>query len=276
MTTTSAIINATKDAEILPKEPIVIQQSLEHAIDLADKQVILLEKVLEIALRRTNERDWVDQQGHPYLTGSGSEKLMPLFGVSLKDANYEKTISSDDKGQYYIYLYKGQFSWRGGSIIAIGTCSSRDKFFAWNSVDKTYKPDSQIDETNIMKASYTNMMVNGITRLLGIRNLTWDMLRQSGIDKNRVSKVEYRNSKMESPDEENMRKEIYEKLMEIHGMDKVKAVEKLKELTSFQGKDGLVPGVDSIKYLKGKRLEIAYSKVKKEYDIFQKEMRVDQ
>jgi len=276
MNQSTSVMNLEKPIEVVPSEPMALEQGLEHAIALADKQVKQLGKVLEIAVRRTNERDWVDQQDHPYLTGSGAEKLMPLFGVSLRDMSYEKLMSSDDKGQYYIYQYKGQFSWRGGSIIAVGTCSSRDKFFAWNSADQSYKPDSQIDETNIMKAAYTNMLCNGVTRLLGIRNLTWDMLKQSGVDKTKVSRVEYKNTKADNPDELNMRKEIYEKLMEISGMDQASAVAKLKELTGFQGKDGWVSGVESTKDLKGKRLEITHSKALKAYEQFQNEMRADQ
>jgi len=91
---------------------------------------------------------------------------------------------------------------------AIGSCSSRDKFFAYVSEirdrngnvirEASWKPLSEIDETNVMKAAYTNLLVNGITRLLGIRNLTWDDLKEFGIDKDKVAKVEYRSSKRTS------------------------------------------------------------------------------
>ena len=273
----TSVLNMDRPIETLPAEPLAINDSLEQAIALADKQVEILQQVLKISLRRTNERDWVDQQGNPYLTASGAEKLMPVFGVSMRDVVYEKTLSSDDEGKYYIYQYQGHFAWKGGSIIAVGTCSSRDKFFAWNSIDKTYKPDSQIDETNIMKAAYSNMIVNGVTRLLGIRNLTWPLLNQSGIDQGKVSRVEYKSPKTDSPDDVAKQKEVADMLLEIAGQDKIQAVEKLKEITAFQGKDGnMVPGLDSTKKLTGKRLDIAHSKVKKEYEQFQSQMRAAQ
>lgn len=172
---------------------IASEKDIELIIATAEKQVEVLKKVLGIAVKRTNPTDWLDQNGKPYLTSSGAEKLMPLFGVSLNSTAYEKKYFEDDKGQYYIYHYKGTFFWKGGSIEAIGACSSRDKFFAWNSYDKTYKTLGEVDDINIMKAAYSNMMVNGITRLLGIRNLTWEVLDGLGVKKDHAAKVEYKN-----------------------------------------------------------------------------------
>lgn len=50
---------------------------------------------------------------------------------------------------------------------------------------------SEIDETNIRKAAYSNMVVNGVTRILGIRNLTWDQVKAAGIDQSKAPKVTY-------------------------------------------------------------------------------------
>jgi hypothetical protein len=174
-------------------EMVTVEEGIELVIARAEKQVKVLEKVLAIAVQRTNNHDWVDQNGKPYLTASGAEKLVPLFGVNLTDVSYEKKYTKDEKGDYYIYQYKGTFFWKAGSIEAIGACSSRDKFFAWDSHAKEFKPLPEVDETNIMKAAYSNMTVNGITRLLGIRNLTWEQLTAFGINKDNVSRVEYRN-----------------------------------------------------------------------------------
>lgn len=277
MNHSTEVMTVDTNIESFAQDQMISEETLEHAIAKAEHQVELLERVLKIALKRTNERDWVDQGGNPYLAGSGAEKLMPVFGVCLTELSREKTISNDNDGQYYIYEYRGQFSWKGGSILAIGTGSSRSKFFAWNSIDKSWKPLSQVNETNIMKSAYTNLLVNGVTRLLGIRNLTWEIMQNLGFDRSKISKVEYKQSQKDTPEQFNSQKEIGEMLMEICGQDKVKASEKLKEITAFKGKDGsMVPGLDSAKKLSGKRLEIAHSKVKKMYEQFQTEMRTDQ
>ena len=257
-------------------EMMPVEENIEMVIARAEKQIEVLQKVLAIAVKRTTHYDWVDQQGKPYLTASGAEKLMPLFGVNLTHTSYEKKISQDDKGQYYIYQYRGTFSWKGGSIEAIGACSSRDKFFAWDSKEKTYKALSEVDECNIMKAAYSNMMVNGVTRLLGIRNLTWEQLQSFGIDKSKVARVEYGGAKggmsqKEKEGETRKQNEIGQMCLKMAYGDKEKAVNYLKTLTAFTTKDGKeVEGVTSVRKLTGVRLQIAYKNIKQEYENWKK------
>jgi len=180
----------TNDTDIMVQD-----KDLELIVAEAEKRVEILKKVLGVAIKRTNPKDWVDQQGHPYLTASGAEKIAPLFGVKMDNLSDKRDEREDDKGKYYLYTFTATFSWKGGSIEAIGTCTSRDKFFAWNSADRTYKILSEVDESNIKKAAYSNLMVNGITRVLGIRNLTWADLETYGIKKDNVAKVEYKDNK---------------------------------------------------------------------------------
>lgn len=249
------------------KEVVAIEESMDLVLKRAEQQVDLLKRVLAIAVKRTTHYDWIDQMGKPYLTASGAEKLMPVFGVNVKDTDYKKEFSKDEEGQYYIYQYKGTFSWKGGSIEAIGACSSRDKFFAWDSKEQAYKPLSQVDETNIMKAAYSNMMVNGITRLLGIRNLTWEMLTEFGIDKNRAAKVEYKTGSQggTTKSEQEKQMKLYRLMRPLVDYDESKLSDALESLTSFKNKDGkVVKGVKSLKILKGKRLDIAIGKAKQQ------------
>lgn len=247
---------------------MVTDKDLELVIAEADKRVEILKKVLGVAIKRTNPKDWVDQQGHPYLTASGAEKIAPLFGVKMDRLSEKREEREDDKGKYYIYTFLATFAWRGGSIEAIGTCSSRDKFFSWDSNKKEWKALSEFDETNIKKAAYSNLMVNGITRVLGIRNLTWDDLEQNGIKKDEVAKVEYKSSSPEaSSDEKKKQDEIAKMLLQISEGNQKKAVDLLVTLTKFEGKDGKeVSGVSHPNRLTGKRLDIAYGNCKKEYE----------
>jgi hypothetical protein len=55
-------------------------------------------------------------------------------------------------------------------------------------------------------AAMTNLLGNGITRLLGIRNLTWeDLEKYAGIKKDQVGKIEY-NGKNKEPLKEPQKK----------------------------------------------------------------------
>jgi hypothetical protein len=174
-------------------ELLNLEQNIDVIIRQADKRVETLKKVLGIAVKRLSHYDILDQNGKPYIQSSACEKLMPIFGVCLKKADYEKKVDSDDAGVYYIYIYQGTFSWAGGSIVAVGNCTSRDKFFAWDNMTKTYKPLSQVDEASIMKAAYSNMLMNGVTRLLGLKNLMWEQLEEFGFKRDKVTTVKYAN-----------------------------------------------------------------------------------
>lgn len=161
----------------------------EDILAAANRRVQQLDKIVSLALGRTNSLDWVDQDGHPYLCASGAEKIARLFGVCWKDVKCEKIFSSDEKGQFYYFEYTAIFTLGNDSITSVGTCSQKDKFFA---VAKgQIKPASEIDETNIRKAAYSNMIVNGVSRILGIRNLTWEQLQGAGIERDKTAKVQY-------------------------------------------------------------------------------------
>lgn len=163
----------------------------EDIIMMAEQRVNQLQRILETSLKVTNSQDWIDQQGKPYLMGSGAEKIARLFGLRIKDVKSDKRNSQDEKGSFYFYVYTGVVEMGTGkdSIEAVGTCSSKDQFFAKKG--GVLKPLSEIDETNIMKAAYTNMVVNGITRLLGLRNLTWEQLQKAGLNTDKIVKVNY-------------------------------------------------------------------------------------
>jgi hypothetical protein len=86
----------------------------------------------------------------------------------------------------------------GRSIEVEGSRSSKDKFFNQNDyVDnvKIAKPVGDRDNKRDVKmAALTNLLGNGITRLLGIRNLAWsDLAEYAGITKEMCGKVEYKS-----------------------------------------------------------------------------------
>jgi len=244
--------------EIIEKKQELADISADYKQAEANKN--LMEKFMGLALSRTNASDWVLQNNKPYLQSSGCEKLMPVFGISIKNIHSKKDEYEDEEGKYYIYTYEGDFSWRFGGLEATGTRGSRDKFLG-------NKPLPEINEPNIKKASYSNMLVNGITRLLGIRNLTRKELEKYGITFEDVATVEYKTTAAEDRQKQ---KEIANMLLTINDQDQEMAKKDLFKLTEFTMKDGkYVSGVDGTEKLMGKRLQFTYEKVKKEYKIFQ-------
>ena len=69
--------------EIISISPQDTQLDLTEAIlAAANRRITQLDQIVTLALKRTNENDWVDQQGKPYLTCSGAERIARLFGVN--------------------------------------------------------------------------------------------------------------------------------------------------------------------------------------------------
>lgn len=178
-----------KEVVIVNNDQNSLADTTDDIIASAERRIANLQKVITLALKITNDNDWVDFQGKPYLQSSGAQKVARLFGVCWREMKTEKIRSEDEKGSFYFYKTTALFYLNGKNdlVEATGTCSQKDKFFS--SAGGQTKPVSEIDETNIMKSAITNCISNGVTSLLGLKNLTWDQVRSGGIDK--VSKVNY-------------------------------------------------------------------------------------
>ncbi len=180
----------TKEMQVIESEASASE--LEDALEIIERRNALFQRVMQVAIQTTSPGDWVDQDGKPYLQGSGAEKVARRFAVRVYDVNHDLENHTDDRGPYYMYITTGKVGLGTGkeSIEAIGTCSSRDNLFSHGGK----KDLKDVDRGNIMKKSYTNFLVNGITRLLGIRNLTWDELAKYGISKNGKASVQYKGA----------------------------------------------------------------------------------
>lgn len=179
-----------KDNEIIPSELSQEVVLNDDALDIIEKRAKLWEGVMRVALSATTAADWVDQNGKPYLQATGAEKVARRFGVRIENVEFDREDITDDTGRYYLYTVTGRAVLKDGeSIETIGTCSSRDKFFGRK--DGEYKKVEDVDIGNVKKKAYTNFLGNAITRLLGIRGLTWEHLGKYGITKAGKTSVPY-------------------------------------------------------------------------------------
>jgi len=263
-------MNNEKNEGLLPlgNEEIITLEEAEDLISIAQRRVLIIPKLIEMSLKQTTDRDWVNQNGNPYLVHSGAEKVARLFGIKLRDIKTEKFMAEDTKGKYYIYKTTGTAALPGkyDSIEAVGTCSQRDKFWAYS--NKEWKDSLEIDETNILKASYTNFVVNSITHLLGLRNITWDMLEKAGVKTAKVQKVEYGKGSQKTEatlteKDRETRKKLWDICLNMAAGAEEEAKFLLKRFTTFP-KDGKELFRDDIKKLtSSKWIQAAYGKAKR-------------
>jgi hypothetical protein len=204
--------------------PIISDSSIVEVARQAEQRIEAIKKIKKMALMVTNADDWVDENGKPYLQGSGGEKVAGLFNISWRID--EPTFEQEESG-HFTYTYKGYFSMGARTIEAQGSRSSKDPFFKkydWvDQVDKdgkpiigedgkvyrkrVEKPIGDIDRRDVKMAAYTNLVGNGITRILGIRNLTWEDLSEfAGVKQDQVRGVKYRKAGEQPPLKEPQKK----------------------------------------------------------------------
>jgi hypothetical protein len=267
--------NGNNLPEVLEGDLVVQEQDV---ISMAERSIDRWQRVIGIALKITTHRDWVNQNGNPYLVHSGAERIARQFRVSITNVRKEKIWSEDEKGErYYMWVYDGTVSIPSlGSQSAVGNCSSRDTLYGMK--NKEFKPLSQIDEPSVMKAAHTNLIVNGITHMLGLRNLTWEQLEQAGIDTDKIQKVEYEAGGKGGSQEKNlpekakkkrdeMKKWIFEMCNGDIEASQNDMIERSTWVSKKDGKEEVVKG-RLINQWTEKQINMHYEKIKKEYEDF--------
>jgi len=239
--------------------PAIMDERLLVLADQAEKRIDAMNRIKRAVLKITNSSDWVDQQGKPYLQVSGSEKVGRLFGISW---DVDKTpIYEEEPGGHFVYVFRGKFWMDNATITAEGSRSSKDPFFSMRKGEA--KPPSEIDKRDVRMAAYTNCLGNGITRLLGIRNLTWEDVKAGGIDQSKSAKIDYNQDDEKTTEKRN---DIRKWLLEIAFNEEEKAKDLLEELTTFEGRDGVVKGKRAVTKLTAKQVPIVHKQVKRMYD----------
>lgn len=243
--------------------PAIADDTLVAIADQAVKRANALKKIKAAALSVTNPKDWIDENGKPYLQVSGCEKIAGLTGISWR---IDEPVFEEREDGHFAFTYKGYFSLGGREIEVIGTRSSSDPFFS-----RAYKKDiapENIDRQNVKKAALTNLIGNGVTRLLGLRNLTWEEVRGGGIDTDKSSKVEYQKPE-QGADTKEQREKIQAWLLEMSGGNEDEALDRLEAITAFTAKDGKeVPGRRDLSSMSEKHIAVTYGKVKDAHEKF--------
>jgi hypothetical protein len=233
-----------KEITIIPETdslPMLSDDSLLALADKAERQIDAIRKIKSIVIKVTNPQDWINQNDKPYLQASGAEKVARIFGIGWR---IDEPILEFEPDGHFQYTYKGYFTLGGITIEAIGTRSSKDGFFKKYGKDKEILPPSEIDKGDVKKSAYTNLLGNGITRLLGIRNLTWEEVKVGGIDKSKSAKVDYKKKEDQevqsdfTAKRQDHHRRIEETLNFLFGDDKAAKDAKLIELTTWVNKDG--------------------------------------
>lgn len=183
------IENDITDLTARPQDGGLLDANTDNILYLAekaDKYIEAMNRIMDAALKITNELDWVLIGGKPYLQESGSTKVARLFGISIQLIG-KPTVEVDGDG-YKTYTYKARFMLKDQFVECEGSRGMKEDFFAKAGKDKPLKKPDEIDERDVKMAAYTNCLNNGIKRLIpNLRNIDVATLEKAGLDVSRIN-----------------------------------------------------------------------------------------
>lgn len=151
----------------------------------AERRIDAINRIMNAALKVTNEKDWVLIAGEPYLQESGATKVARVFGIGWKIKDGYPIIDVDPDG-HFTYTYEMVFKMGNVEIEATGSRSSKDEFFTGKDnpeKGKTAKKPQDVDKRDVKMSAYTNCINNGIKRILpGLRNLSIEDMEKAGLN----------------------------------------------------------------------------------------------
>lgn len=185
-----------KDLTLVKQDLVAISAARPDFMDgdaiikLFEKRSNLMKRIRAVALKSTTPADWLDFSGKPYLQASGAEKVRQELGLNVRIINSTHTKMEDEKGKYDMFSHVLEVSHPAlGAVEVIGKKSTRNKFFAtkteWHQGEDGKKTKTIIDreqwtisKEDVDKAAYSNAMQRAITEFCGLRNLTWEQIRE--------------------------------------------------------------------------------------------------
>jgi len=260
--------------------------------------------VKKAAVAQTYPTDWLGRKAkdgtYNYdLMGPGAERIKSVCPIGFLNMRSREEKWSKDSGPGYTIYYEADVfigSQKAGTMPVLGSCASSDEFFATETSDLPYNaenpehkaaiesgegrtspdksriyirriiPASEVTRENIVKSALMNCIVNGVTRVLGLRKMTAEALKDYGIDASKVPSFEYGSKTKESgrltPALEEKRTAIWKMLVEMAGGDEAQAANNLKGWSAFKD----FPGVTEVKRLSEAQINIVHGKIKSTYD----------
>lgn|SRR5574342_163591 len=296
-----------KEVEVMPiyaNEDIDVNYTL--MLQKFKERALFVDGVRKEALARTKVQHWLCRTAKGgaktfSLMGPGAERIRTVAPIGFINMTRREDPFTKESGQGFTIYFNADVylgSPRAGVLPVIGTCSSDDEFFSTSHVELPYNaenpehrlaletgegnlrdgdktiyirrriPASEVTKENIEKSALTNLIVNGVTRVLGIRAISADELKEVGIDPEKIGGFEYGSGKaaagVMTPADEQKRAEIKKWLVELNGGDEAKALAELKKRTAFNDYQGCT----AWDKLTVKQIPRHYDAIKKDYDAF--------
>jgi hypothetical protein len=228
--------------------------------------------IFNLMVKKTDPRDWNDRNGFPELQSTGAYKIRAAFRMTIAPY-YEPIVTSYtgiDGKQYRKAEVAGVFFHpQLGLHEEIGSRTTEGDDFVKNWPD-----------TELKKCAVANFVTRGLPRLVGIQNLTWEIL--GAIDpkytKTGAAKIEHTSGKKggsvaagRTEGEKNEARDLWAICMELGGQNPVAAMDALEKITTWtvpEGKENagkVIKGVRDVNLIPGNSLRYKLTDAKKLY-----------
>jgi len=179
--------------QIIEEGPTLPQILNDDFVAQFERGIATYKKFVAACFRLTRESHWInhskDRDKPKYsLQGPGAEALMNPLGISY-EAPITKQTPLENGG--YAYWVEGYFESKtlNRRGYYVGYCDSRDPFF---NARPGWKPET--GHGDVRKAATTNLVVNAVTRLAGIRDPDPEMLKSAGLNPEKIMHIDYSGS----------------------------------------------------------------------------------
>lgn len=187
-------------------EKAIAQQMGHFDLDMAQANMAKLAEFVEflkrLAFSKLGPSDFVsyskisgdsNDDGQPWLTVVASERVAETCGISygFLTPAMEEEHGEDDQGPYFVRRARMWFQVGSQRIEAIGESDSRDSLLSKGGKLSA----SQVPRTKIGQKAISRATQIGIGKILGLRGLTWDRIRElvgKDIDPSKVQSAKFK------------------------------------------------------------------------------------
>ena len=182
----TAITSPEESKRVLTRWERMQGEDLEVQLDEIMKGQVLQAKLVDLALRATNDRDWDNIGGKPRLNARGAKKVrrIAMLRVETQGSKCVEKEFNQQTGEleYFAYECQGRVTspW-GPPMDCVGRCDSQNKFHSTRKDGRGGKmqlPASQVNRVNIAQQAQTLCVTRGVTQYLGLEGLTQQQLKQ--------------------------------------------------------------------------------------------------
>jgi hypothetical protein len=278
--------NAVKEnnEEIVPTNEVITFQrdvgeltfnsdkEVDEYIAQVDRRNRAIDRIVDAALSHLMPTDFVDFDGKPYLDGVAAERLKKYLGIQVYDVERTPATGYEiiEEGDSVRFMVTYRANYRLGNMVqvGIGIWDTHKKLIGRKGGE--YKDIADISLPDLDSSARTKMEGDGVSRLLGLRRLTWAYLEERGFKRDKTTKVTYAkgseggNATSGDSDAQGKQAEMRDMLLAMAGNDTTIAGEILVNYTKSE--DGKYKGYRNVTKLNAAQTNIYYPKIKKDYD----------